>query len=82
MPAIDQRRMVRRNEFDVVVGVNIRRLREQMGMSQAQLGQVADMSSSQISRLEKGERTLDLWQALKLTTIFNCQIGHLTAKFR
>lgn len=81
MPVIDHQRMMRRADFDVVVGLNLRRLREQHGMSQAALAERSDMSASQISRLEQGQRTLDLWQAIKFTNIFHCKIEQLTAQF-
>lgn len=47
-------------------------------MSQTWVAELADMSTSQLSRLEAGERTMTLQQGLTLCRVLQISIAELT----
>ena len=67
MPAIDRARRNRQASFDDLVGYNLSSWRVYLGVSQAELARLADMSQAQLCRVEKGERGLTLRQALAIS---------------
>lgn len=64
MPAVDQDRISKARRFDYIVGTNIRTLRVKNDYTQEFLAELLDMSSSQLSRVEAGERSLSFQQGL------------------
>ena len=63
MPALVDERVKSQRKFDYVVGTRIRVMRASLGMSQIKLAELAEMSNSQLSRIEAGERSLSFQQA-------------------
>lgn len=58
-------------QFNLRVGRNIRALRVNAGLSQADLANMANMDSSHISRIETAERGLSYRQAIVMARTFN-----------
>lgn len=79
MPVLDRSRKLRIAQFDSIVGFNVRRWREGQRISQAKLAAEADMSQSQLARIEQGERSLSLKQALVICDSLDIDIDTLTA---
>ena len=67
MPALVEKRKKRSRRFDYMVGTNIRYLRIEHLITQHDLARAADISNSQLSRIENGERALSLQQALAIS---------------
>lgn len=79
MPPIDSKRMSRAGKFNYDVGTRIRNLRESANMSQMYLSDKADMSQSQLSRIEDGERAITLQQAKAVARVFNVTLEALAS---
>jgi transcriptional regulator with XRE-family HTH domain len=77
VPALDRERRNRQADFDDIVGDNLRIWREHLQISQADLAEAADMSQSQLCRVEKGERTLTLRQALAIKEALEISVDDL-----
>lgn len=56
---------------------NIKKLREQIGMTQKQLAQAIGCSESAVSHWEKGKRDPDFETLLKMCDIFGCSVDYL-----
>jgi transcriptional regulator with XRE-family HTH domain len=63
---MDKRRNPRDTAFAVVMGKNITRHREPLGISQEDLGFLADLHRTAVGQLERGERTARADTVLKL----------------
>jgi transcriptional regulator with XRE-family HTH domain len=59
------------------IGENIRRLREQAGMTQADLGKVLGVTHSAVSLIENGKRGISLKQADKIAAALNTNLDEL-----
>jgi len=66
MPPLLDERVKAQREFDYVVGSNIRTLRIQNEIKQLVLARAAGMSTSQLSRVENGQRSLTFRQAVSI----------------
>jgi len=53
-------------EFAVTVGDGIRRVRQELGFTQAELAERAGLSANYVARLERGELGPSLWVAVRL----------------
>lgn len=66
MPALDIERQERAEEFNWLVGTNVRVVREYREMNGMELAKRADISRSHLSRVEAGKRGLTFQQALAI----------------
>jgi len=80
MPARDPDDIAAARQFDWVVGVNIRYWREVREMSQAELAECANISDSQLSRIESGERSLTLQQGNAISKALKVPLSALWAR--
>jgi transcriptional regulator with XRE-family HTH domain len=67
-------------EFAVAVGDGIRRARQQLGLTQVELAERADLSPNYVARLERGELGPSLWVAFRLAEALGVEVESLTAK--
>lgn len=58
----------------------LRELREKCGISQSDIADRLEVTSSLISSYERGERTPSLPIILKLSYIYNCSVDYLLGK--
>lgn len=79
MPTVAEDRQQRIQEFNLRVGRNVRGWREHQGMAQGWLAELADMSQSQLSRIEAGERSITFKQALLIKAILEVAYEDLIA---
>ncbi len=61
-------------EIKRVVGQQIKKYRNLIGLSQTALGKMVELQQRQIVRIEKGESFPQLSTLVKLAKIFNCNI--------
>lgn len=80
MPARSEHAIKTARTFDWKVGVNLRYWREHREISQAELAEVANMSDSQICRVEAGERSLTLQQAIAICRTLDIRLDALSAQ--
>lgn len=57
------------------VGSRIKKFRDRQGLTQEQVGNYLDLSRSQISLVENGERTIDLEKLEKLANLFGVDLA-------
>jgi transcriptional regulator with XRE-family HTH domain len=81
VPALDDTRLRRHRQFDWVVGTNIHFLRTNLGLTQADLAQLADMDPTQLSRVENGERSLKFRESLAIAHYLGVDPDRLTRVF-
>jgi transcriptional regulator with XRE-family HTH domain len=60
-----------------MVGEKIREIRKSKGMSQEQLGEIADFHFSYIGRIERGQKNISLENLAKIATALNVEINQL-----
>lgn len=77
MPAIDVDRHKRAEEFNTLVGTNIRELREKREVSGVKLAELADISRSHLTRVEHGERGLTFQQAIAIADALGVGVRRL-----
>lgn len=77
MPTISEDRQDRTIEFNTKLGENLKYWRIQAGVTQAWLAELADMSSSQLARIEAGERSVTLKQALVICHLLGIEVVDL-----
>lgn len=63
-----------------LLGYNIRREREKLGLSQTELGKLIDATKQTVSNWENGNRTPTNKTIDKLATIFNVSMDDLTGR--
>lgn len=78
MPTLDIDRAERQLHFDNKVGTNIRVIRMRLDMTLETLAEQSDLPISMLSRIERGQRTLPLRNALLIIDAFDCRLEHLT----
>jgi transcriptional regulator with XRE-family HTH domain len=78
MPALDEDRLGRHRKFDWHVGTNIRFLRIQNEIEQQELANLVDMNKSQLSRVESGQRSLKLKEAVAIAKVLGVTTDRLT----
>jgi transcriptional regulator with XRE-family HTH domain len=78
MPTIDDHRQTRTLEFNLKLGENLRYWRTNAGVTQSWLAELADMSSSQLARVEAGERSITLKQAIVICQLLEIAVEDLT----
>jgi transcriptional regulator with XRE-family HTH domain len=61
-------RKTKRTKFNVVVGMNIAKIRKAKLFSQALMGEMLDVHQSAVSRIERGEQKLTFEGAVKFAT--------------
>jgi len=61
----------------MTIGENIKRLREAKNMTQEDLAQILDVTSSNISQIESGDRGLNISKAQKLAQALNTNLDEL-----
>jgi transcriptional regulator with XRE-family HTH domain len=69
MPARSASALRQAREFDWIVGINIRFWRELKEISQAELAEFANISDSQLSRIESGDRSVSFQQMLAISEL-------------
>lgn len=60
--------------------VNLKRIREKSGISQAKLAEISGVSIRMIQKYEQGDRDINKAQALtvwKLAEVLNCTVGDI-----
>ncbi len=67
----------RKRDSEVIVGERIRRLRQEAGLSQEELGRASKMSTSYISRLETGEVNPTVDALTRIVRVFGLTIDGL-----
>lgn len=65
------------SEVDVIIGSNIRRIREFSGMSKRGLAQAVGISWSQIQKCEEGERRISAGSLVAVAKALNCSLDQL-----
>jgi DNA-binding XRE family transcriptional regulator len=65
--------------LDVMVGANIKRCREQLGLSQAQVAKHVGFGFQQqtIVKIEKGDRPLKLSEAVRVAAVLSVEVADL-----
>jgi HTH-type transcriptional regulator/antitoxin HipB len=64
-------------EFAVTVGDGIRRARQELGITQADLAERAGLSANYVARLERGELGPSLWVAVRLAEALETPVESL-----
>ena len=59
------------------IGMRIRRQREYAGMTQEQLGEACDLSTSFIGHIERGSRKLSVESLYKLASVLGVSVDYL-----
>lgn len=65
---------------NILIGQKVKQLREQAGLSQAQIAQFLGVDQSNISKCEKGERQFQVDQLERLGNLFGVPLGDLMDK--
>lgn len=73
------RAQLKRMEQNFLIGANLKILREDRGMSQADLAETVGVSQAMISQVEKGLRALTLPLALQLKDALYCTLEDFIA---
>jgi transcriptional regulator with XRE-family HTH domain len=69
-------------EPHAVVGAKVRRLREAKGLTQEQLGARCDMDLSYVSRVERGQKDIQLRTIVRLACALEIQPAELIDEVR
>ena len=56
------------------IGLNIRRIREEQGLSQEGLGAIADLHRAYIGQIERGEKNIGLQNLEKIANALNVNV--------
>jgi transcriptional regulator with XRE-family HTH domain len=56
------------------IGLNIRRIREKQGLSQEELGAIADLHRAYIGQIERGEKNIGLQNLEKIANALNVDV--------
>ncbi len=56
------------------IGLNIRRIREERGLSQEELGAIADLHRAYIGQIERGEKNIGLQNLEKIANALNIDV--------
>jgi transcriptional regulator with XRE-family HTH domain len=56
------------------IGLNIRRIREEQGLSQEELGAIADLHRAYIGQIERGEKNIGLQNLEKIANALNVDV--------
>jgi transcriptional regulator with XRE-family HTH domain len=81
VPTLDDTRLGRHRQFDWLVGTNVRTLRINLGVTQADLAALADMDPTQLSRVENGERSLKFRESIAIAHHLGVRPERLTRVF-
>lgn len=65
------------NEIDVIVGGNVRRIRNLLGMSQETLGLKLELTFQQVQKYEKGTNRISASKLIAMTRALGCSIDQL-----
>lgn len=68
------------NPVDVTIGINLRRIRKELKMSQYELGDILGVSFQQIQKYEQGINRLTISRALDLCRIIHMSISDLVVQ--
>ena len=63
-----------------MIGDRLKRLRKDYGYTQKQIAEYLDIDQAYISRIEKGERTLNLSLLDKICQLYNCTPDYILGK--
>lgn len=63
-----------------MIGDRLKRLRKDYGYTQKQIAEYLDIDQAYISRIEKGERTLNLSLLDKICQLYNCSPDYILGK--
>ncbi len=67
------------NEFALAVGESIRRVRQELGWTQAELAERAALSANYVARLERGELGPSLFVAFRLAEALDVPVESLVS---
>ena len=59
------------------VGANIRRIREEKGISQKQISEKVGVSQAMICQIERGTKNPSLQIGMEIAKVFNCTVDEL-----
>ncbi|MFZ7235044.1 helix-turn-helix domain-containing protein [Avibacterium avium] len=59
------------------VGQTIAKYRQAVGLTQAQLAEILEISNDAVSRMERGKSVPNILRLLELSEIFHCEIADL-----
>lgn len=60
---------------DLIIGANLRRIRQARGLSQEKLGEALDITFQQIQKYEKGTNRISGSRMVQLSRTLQCEIG-------
>jgi transcriptional regulator with XRE-family HTH domain len=80
MPALNEQRQERRDDFNEVVGHNIRVLRNRKGIAPAEIAAAADIDYSKLYAVEAGQRSLSFYEACLLADCLEVSLEYLTKR--
>ncbi|MCW9699529.1 MULTISPECIES: helix-turn-helix domain-containing protein [unclassified Avibacterium] len=61
----------------LTIGQAIAKYRQAVGLTQAQLAEILDISNDAVSRMERGKSVPNILRLLELSEIFHCEIADL-----
>lgn len=82
MPTLNEDRRALNDEFNWIVGVNIRRLRHLYELTLAQLASAVDMDTTVLNRVEMGVRSIKLRDAKCIAIYLGVPVEELYKKQR
>jgi transcriptional regulator with XRE-family HTH domain len=66
-----------KKEYQIIVGQNLRRMRQERGLNQTEVSRRVGISQAQISKLENGTMGLGLIEASVVAKFFDCDLADL-----
>lgn len=65
------------NDILMLVGEKIREIRKERGLTQEQLGEMADFTHSYIGRIERGQKNISLQNLDRIASVLNVPVYRL-----
>lgn len=59
------------------IGVNLKNLRENRGLTQKELAEKSNVTQSMIAQLERGTKTLTVPLCMEIAAVLDCGIGEI-----
>lgn len=82
MPVLNERRRQINEEFNLVVGTNLRHFRLRRDLTQAEVAEAASMDITTLSRIEQGVRSINLREATCIAKLLDVTIEALCRRQR
>jgi transcriptional regulator with XRE-family HTH domain len=74
-------KLLSKEDAQTVVGAAVRTLREDKGLTQLQLAELAELHLNYVGLVERGERNISLHNILKLAKALDVRVADLMAGF-